>query len=200
MGHIFDENGVKLSDSRVQGIRGLPEPTSVKGVRSFISMVNYFRDFIKGLSSHLISLTQVTKKNATQKGFEMTLEAKYAIFRVKDLLVNASQLMIMNETNSLVLYTDANRWSIDAITKWHRKTNYFYFSYLVGSSDEMGNHGARDVRFRTTTTVASNKSLLILLESYRKDGPQEPRISCEFFDSKVGPLESTTFRVPFSHP
>ena len=63
LGHIFDENGVTLSNSRVQGIRDLPEPTSVKGVRSFIGMVNYFRDFIKGLSNHLIPLTQLAKKN-----------------------------------------------------------------------------------------------------------------------------------------
>jgi len=47
LGHIFDENGVKLSNSRVQGIRDLPEPTTLKGVRSFIGMVYYFRDFIK---------------------------------------------------------------------------------------------------------------------------------------------------------
>jgi hypothetical protein len=40
----------------------------VKGVRSFLGMVNYFRDVIKELSSHLIPLTRLTKKNATQKG------------------------------------------------------------------------------------------------------------------------------------
>ena len=73
LGHIFDENGVKLSDFSVQVIRDVPEPTSVKGVRSFIGMVNYFR---KGLSSLLISLTQLTKKNSTQKVFEMTLETR----------------------------------------------------------------------------------------------------------------------------
>jgi hypothetical protein len=79
LGHIFDENGVKLSNSCVHGIRDLLEPTSVKGFRSFIGMVNYFRDFIKGLSSHLIPLTQeLTKKNAAQKCFQMTPEVRDA--------------------------------------------------------------------------------------------------------------------------
>ena len=77
----------------------------MKGVRSFIGMVNYFRDFIKGLSSHLIPLTQLTKKNATQKSFQMTPEARDAFSRVKNLLVNAAQLVIMNETDPLILYT-----------------------------------------------------------------------------------------------
>jgi hypothetical protein len=51
-------------------------------------MVNYFRDFIKGLSSHLIPLTQelTLKKNAAQKCFQMTPEVRDASFRVKDLL------------------------------------------------------------------------------------------------------------------
>ena len=78
-------------------------------------MVNYFRDFIKGLSSHLIPLTQLTKKNATQKAFQMTPEARDAFFRVKDLLVNAAQLVIMNETDPLILYTDASTVSIGGV-------------------------------------------------------------------------------------
>ena len=100
LGHIFDENEIRSSNSRVQGIRDLPEPSSVKGVRSFIGMVNYFRDFIKGLWSHLIPLAQLTKKNATQKGFEMTEEARDAFLR-SSIYINASQLVIMNETAPL---------------------------------------------------------------------------------------------------
>jgi len=51
-----------LSDERVQGIRQIPEPTSLKAIRSFVGMVNYFRDSINGLSGHLIPLTELTKK------------------------------------------------------------------------------------------------------------------------------------------
>jgi len=57
LGHIFDVGGVLLSGARVQGIKELPEPTFVKGVRSFIGMVNYFRDFIHGLFYYMILLT-----------------------------------------------------------------------------------------------------------------------------------------------
>ena len=45
LGQVFDKNGVKMSDFRVRVINDLPEPTSVKEVRSFIGMANYFRDF-----------------------------------------------------------------------------------------------------------------------------------------------------------
>jgi len=56
LGHVFDKNRVKLSDSGVQGINDFPEPTSVKCVRSFIGMA-HFLDFVKCLSSHMIPLT-----------------------------------------------------------------------------------------------------------------------------------------------
>ena len=51
LGHIFDEKGIMTSSTRIQGIQDSPEPTSVKSVRSFVGMANYFRDFISGLST-----------------------------------------------------------------------------------------------------------------------------------------------------
>ena len=42
----------------------------------------------------------------------MTPEVRDAFFRVKYLLVNASQLVIMNETDPLILYTDASTVSV----------------------------------------------------------------------------------------
>ena len=54
LGQVFDINGVKMSDSRVQVINELTERMSIKGVRSLIGVADYFRDFEKGLSSHLI--------------------------------------------------------------------------------------------------------------------------------------------------
>jgi len=72
LGQVFDKNGVKMSDFRVRVINDLPEPTSVNGVRSFIGMVNYFRDFLKGFSSHMIPLTALTTKKLASEPFRMT--------------------------------------------------------------------------------------------------------------------------------
>jgi len=56
------------------GIQNIP--TSVSAIRSFVGMVNYFRDFISSLSSYLGPLTDLTKKkNFGENGFEMTENA-----------------------------------------------------------------------------------------------------------------------------
>ena len=107
LGHVFDINGVKLLHSRVQGINHLPEPKSVKGVRSFIGMANYCRDFEKGFSSHMIPLTALTKKRSTSEPFKITHDGQ-AFSHIKRLLVKSSQLVIMNEEDPLILYIDAS--------------------------------------------------------------------------------------------
>jgi len=74
LGHIFDVSGVRLSDARAQGIKELPESTSVKRVRSFIGMVNYFRDYIQKLSYHMLPLTELTKKESASEPFRISQE------------------------------------------------------------------------------------------------------------------------------
>ena len=54
LGHIFDEKGIMMSSTRIQGTRDLPVSTSEKSVRIFVGMANYFRDFISGLSTCII--------------------------------------------------------------------------------------------------------------------------------------------------
>ena len=102
----------------------------------------------------------------------------------------------MKRTLSSGIRTLVQYQSVDAGTEWSKK-HHFYFSYLVGSSDEMGYHGARALCFRLLRQATHSLSYGETI--YSEDGPQQPRISREFFDSKVGPLESPTFRVPFSH-
>jgi hypothetical protein len=72
---------MRLSDARVQGIRDIALTTSVKSVRSFIGMVNYFRDFMGELSEMLIPLFELTKKRWTTEKFKLTHEAKDRVQR-----------------------------------------------------------------------------------------------------------------------
>jgi RNase H-like domain found in reverse transcriptase len=103
---------MRYSDARVQGIRDIPEPTSVKSVNSFIGMVNYFRGFISGLSGQLILLDELAKKKSTSEHFCMTRAALLAFRTIKDLLLESSELTIMTEKDPLVLYTDASTTTI----------------------------------------------------------------------------------------
>ena len=99
----------------------------------------------------------------------MTLEARDVFFRVKDLLVNASQLVLMNETDPLILYTDASAVPIGGVLQNGVENPSFLFLISCRINHEMRNHGARVVRFRllrqTTYSLSYGKTL------YSEDGP-----------------------------
>ena len=113
--HIFDKKGIMMSSTRIQGIQDLPEPTSVKSVRSFEGMANYFRDFISDLSTNTIPLTMLTKKRYTSKAFELTEAAINAFYLVKDLLVKSAKRANMNLDDLLILYTDASMKAVGGV-------------------------------------------------------------------------------------
>jgi len=71
-------------------------------------MANYFSDFVKDLSCHMIPLTALTKKKLASEPFRMTHEGRAAFAHIKGLLAKSSQLVIMNEKDPLFLYTDAS--------------------------------------------------------------------------------------------
>ena len=94
------------SDKRVQVIQDIP--TSVSAIRSFVGMVNYFRDFFPSLSSYLGPLTDLTKKkNFGEYGFEMTEKVISAFKFVKDQVAHNTSRILMNAHDPLILYTDA---------------------------------------------------------------------------------------------
>ena len=105
-----------LSEKRVQGIQDLPIPTSVSAVRSFVGMVNYFRDFIPALSSYLYPLTELTKKlKFGENGFEMTEDALSAFVRVKDMVMAHTTRVLMNDSDPFILYTDASTRAVGGV-------------------------------------------------------------------------------------
>jgi hypothetical protein len=111
VGHIFNKMGYHMSDARKQGIIDMAAPTSVKQLRSFLGMVNFFRDFIPQLSQALGSLTELTKKSA-QKMFQWTESAESAFVKTKGLIADSTALYQLDEVGKVTLYTDASKAGI----------------------------------------------------------------------------------------
>ena len=104
LGHIFDKDGYRLSEERKQAIMNVTAPQTLKQLRSFLGMVNYFRDFIPQLSTLLVPLTQLTSK----RGLEWSEEAEAAFQATKLAVLEASSLYHLEPEGRIVLYTDAS--------------------------------------------------------------------------------------------
>jgi hypothetical protein len=98
---LFNKDGYKMTSTRIEGILKMPEPTSVKAVRSFVGMVNFCRNYIPNLSARIALLTEMTKVKVSGKSklFELTKAAQTAFKDIKDIIVQYTQLTTINEVD-----------------------------------------------------------------------------------------------------
>ena len=64
LGHRNDEHGISSLSKKIQSIVDYPVPQSVKSLRRFLGMVNYYRRFIPNWAQILHPLTDLLKGNA----------------------------------------------------------------------------------------------------------------------------------------
>ena len=50
LGHKVSKKGTEVDKTKIEVINKLPPPTSIKGIRSFLGHVGFYRRFIKDFS------------------------------------------------------------------------------------------------------------------------------------------------------
>jgi hypothetical protein len=59
---IVSREGIKMDDSKVKAIREWPTPKTVRGVRSFLGLANFYRRFIEDYAQVAQPLNDLTKE------------------------------------------------------------------------------------------------------------------------------------------
>ena len=63
LGHVVTPEGIFPDPSRVELVENFPTPASLKELKSFLGLANYYRPFIKGFSEIASPLNALTKKS-----------------------------------------------------------------------------------------------------------------------------------------
>ncbi|CAH8530229.1 unnamed protein product [Schistosoma curassoni] len=123
LGHYIDSQGIKPLPMKVEAITNYPEPTSVKSLRRFLGMCNFYRRFLPHCAEVLQPLTDLlktdkksTKKEKTQT-FNLPPDAKTAFEKAKLMISNATMLQHLNTDprTNLILCTDASQKAVGAV-------------------------------------------------------------------------------------
>jgi transposase InsO family protein len=83
LGHVIDENGVHMHESRIEIMNKYPAPKNAKQLKSFLGVASYSRRFVKNFSQIAAPLRELIKKDVSYKWTEQCQKAfedlKYAL-------------------------------------------------------------------------------------------------------------------------
>ena len=111
LGFVINKEGIQPEPQKVEVIRGLPEPRSVREVRSFIGMVGYYRRFVPNMSEIAEPLIALTRKHAH---FKWTEKCQVAFDFIKESLTTIPLLTYPDPNLPYTLYTDASDHCVGA--------------------------------------------------------------------------------------
>ncbi len=108
LGFRIDEHGYSLCEGRLEALTNLRMPTTATELRSFIGLVNCFRDFVPKLSLYLNHLTKLLHGKRGQQVLTWDVEANRAFHDVKAAALACQKLHFMRAEGEVFLYTDAS--------------------------------------------------------------------------------------------
>jgi transposase InsO family protein len=105
LGFKVGKDGVKANPKKVEAIKNMPAPKSVREVRGFIGTISYYRRFVPNFSKIAEPLVNLTRKFAR---FKWTPECQTAFEFLKNSLAVVPLLAYPDTNKPYVLYTDAS--------------------------------------------------------------------------------------------
>ena len=109
LGHVVTPEGIFPDPGKVEVVTNFPKPVSLKELKSFLGLANYYRRFIKCFSEIASPLNALTKKGVK---FCWSESCAVAFDRLKRALISAPVLAFPNFDEQFLLYVDASSTGI----------------------------------------------------------------------------------------
>ena len=112
VGNNISADGVKPSADRVEAVRNMSEPTTLKQLRSFLGLANWYRKFIQNFAHIADPLFNVCK---SKESFSWGDEQEAAFAEIKHALCQAPILAHFDPSLETRLYTDASYVAVGSV-------------------------------------------------------------------------------------
>ncbi|KAJ9558642.1 hypothetical protein OSB04_013256 [Centaurea solstitialis] len=130
LGHLVSKRGLEVDKTKLEVIEQLPEPTTVKGIRSFLGHARFYRRFIKDFSKITKPLCTLLQQD---QEFIFSQECREAFEKLKMALVTAPIVTTPDWTLPFEVMCDASEWAIGAILG-QRKDKVFHPIYYASKT------------------------------------------------------------------
>ncbi|KAM2933093.1 hypothetical protein FF1_041090 [Malus domestica] len=156
LGHIISENGIEVDKSKIDLVRHLPSPTSVREVRSFLGHAGFYRRFIKDFSKIAQPLCRLLQKEVA---FEFTKECTASFNQLKELLTTAPIIIPPDWSLPFELMCDASDYALGAVLG-QRKDKKPHVIYYASQT-------LNDAQLNYSTTEKELLAVVFALDKFR---------------------------------
>ncbi|CAN6691845.1 unnamed protein product [Malus baccata var. baccata] len=156
LGHIISEKGIEVDKSKVDLVRHLPSPTSVREVRSFLGHAGFYRRFIKDFSKIVQPLCRLLQKEVV---FEFDDACSTAFKHLKEALTSAPIITPPDWSLPFELMCDASDYAIGAVLG-QRKNKQPHVIYYASRT-------LNDAQLNYSTTEKELLAVVFALDKFR---------------------------------
>ncbi|GJZ10093.1 reverse transcriptase domain-containing protein [Tanacetum coccineum] len=112
LGHKISKSGIEVDRAKINVIAKLPNPTTVKGIRSFLGHAGFYRRFIQNFSKIARPMTHLLEKETP---FYFSKECIEAFNTLKENLTEAPILIAPDWNEPFELMCDASDFALGAV-------------------------------------------------------------------------------------
>ena len=152
LGYWITRDGIKPMKNKVEAMMNIAEPKTRKELRSFIGVVNYYRDMWFRRSHILAPLAALTSKTVK---WEWGAKQKAAFLMAKRVIAKEAILAYPDFSKPFVIHTDASHYQLGGVISQDGKPIAFYSRKL------------NDAQTRYTTTERELLSIVETLKAHR---------------------------------
>ena len=107
LGFTLDHTGVSLSKDKLAAIKEAKPPRSLREIRTWVGLVNYFRFLVPSFNTYSGVLTALTKKESKWDGGDLPPRALDAFLKMKAMLMEPPVVAYPQTDRPFILHTDA---------------------------------------------------------------------------------------------
>ena len=126
LGHLVSKCGIEVDRAKIEVIEQLPPPRNVKGVRSFLGHVGFYRHFIKDFSHIARPLTSLLSKDAL---FEFDDKCLNAFQILKKALISVPIIQPPDWSLPFEIMCDASDYAVGIVLGQMKDRKHHAISY-----------------------------------------------------------------------
>ena len=113
LGYIINKQGLRPQPSKIKAIINMKIPKTVKELRGFVGLVNFYRELWRKRAHCMTPLTQLMSKKKRRVAWSK--EADIAFKNIKKICAEAILLFYPDYNEPFIIFTDSSKYQMGAV-------------------------------------------------------------------------------------